>query len=260
MPSRRLRPVERRLALAAIEAGEVTAAQCDPGDAVAVDVHAADAVAALLGRHLEPLRERGLVRVRARREADDRAGNGVDRSPDRSIGGRVDAVELVVNQLVLGRIDRILRADVRIALAVAVGVEDEARPPLRLLRVVRLVPHLRVQPAEDRVAHAEVVEPERVVRVLGEIEVMRVETEVDVGELLRLRVVHRRLPHGLVHREALRGGMARSGAAPRGRGRRTDARGHPEAALAVEHRVVHVAAARPDVFIVPVRRRLQIWP
>src|SRR5438132_5138258 len=99
-----LRSIQRSLALAAIEAGEMTAPERDPRDAVPVDIHPAHRVA-LVGRNLEALRQRGLVPVRSWGQPDDRAGDGVDRSPDRSVGRRVDAVELVVNQLVLGRID-----------------------------------------------------------------------------------------------------------------------------------------------------------
>ena len=81
-----------------------------------------------------------------------------------------------------------VRLDVVVALAVAVRVEDQRRPPLRLLLVAGLVEQLRVQPAHHRPAAAR---PQRVVRVLGEHEMVRAEAGADVRELLRLRVVHR---------------------------------------------------------------------
>ena len=63
-----------------------------------------------------------------------------------------------------------------------------ARPALRLLLVVRLVEHLRVEPADD-IAAAAAAGPQRVVRVLGELQVVRAEAGVDERELLRLRIV-----------------------------------------------------------------------
>src|SRR5215471_12271971 len=55
--------IEWPLAFAPVEAGEVPAVERQPGDAVAVDIHAADAVAGQ--RDLVDLRERGVRRVGA---------------------------------------------------------------------------------------------------------------------------------------------------------------------------------------------------
>ena len=128
-----LRPVERPLALAPVEAADVAAAQRRPHDALLVDVGAADAEVRL--RHVVDLRERGRRRIRSRSEPHDRRGAAehADGAPDRAVDrARHHGVEAAGDALVLGRIDRLVGLDVVVALAVAVGVEDERRPPLRL--------------------------------------------------------------------------------------------------------------------------------
>ena len=71
-----------------------------------------------------------------------------------------------------------IRLDVVVALAIAVGVEDEGRPALRLGCVAGLIEYLGIDPARYRPGAAQ---PERVVRVIAELQVMRAETGVDEG-------------------------------------------------------------------------------
>ena len=59
-----------------------------------------------------------------------------------------DAVIARHDPLVFRRIDGLIRLDIVVTFAVAVGIEDERRPTLRLLFVAGFVEHLRVEPAE----------------------------------------------------------------------------------------------------------------
>ena len=195
-----LRSVERRLALAAIEAADVAAAERHPHHALPVDVGAARAEAG--HRHVVDLGQRRRRRVGARRQAHDRAGHAQRRAPDRAVDrARHHRVERRVDARVLGRDRRLIRLDVGVALAVAVGVEHQRRPALRLRGVAGLVEHLRVQPADDRTAAAR---PQRVVGVVAELQMVRREAGVDERVLLRLRIEHRDVADGAVHRERLR--------------------------------------------------------
>ena len=146
---------------------------------------------------------------------------------------RRDAVERRVDALVLRRIDRLIGLDVRVALAVAVRVEHEHGPALRLLLVVGLVVDLRVEPAFDRAAAGE---PQHAVVV--EIQVMRAEAGVDRRDLLGLRIVQLHLPAALRDRKRDRGRMIRALLAERRRLVRTDARGDPDAGLSVHREAV----------------------
>src|SRR5205085_4171356 len=131
--TRCLRSVERGLALAAVEAADVSAPHRRPHDALLVDVGAADAEVRL--RHEVDFRERRRGRIRSGRDTHDGRGTaeGVDGAPDRAIDRtRHDGIEPAGDALVLRRIDRLVGLAVVIALAVAVGVADERRPPLRL--------------------------------------------------------------------------------------------------------------------------------
>ena len=246
LPGRR-RSVERHLALAAIEARHVTAGERRPVDAVAIDVAAARREPfdrrAVAQRQLVHLGERGFRRIRSRIQADDRARKPELRAPHRSVGRRRHRIEGSAVPLVLRRIDR-LRSPRRTRRAsVAVRVHDERRPALRLRSRPGLVEHLAVQPADDLTAAAR---PQRVIRVLGEHQVVRAEAGADVRELPRLRVVHREMPGRAIDRRELRRRMGRSGLAVVRVVERPDRRGDPHAALFVEHRVVDVVLARPD--------------
>src|SRR5262249_22771765 len=128
-----------------------------------------------------------------------------------------DAVESEADALVLPRLFRLIGLDPCIALAIAVGVDDQRRPALRLARVARLPEQFRVDPADEGELVLQIVaEPQRVVRILPEVQVVGSEASVDEGELLRLRVIDSdltRVLHEPVRRarerEHLRRGMTR---------------------------------------------------
>ena len=189
------RPVEGTLALASIEARQVSARQHGPDHVVAVHVHAArskslPARLRVVPRDLVDFRERGCRRIRSGHQTNQRARHAEDGTPDRSVDRtRRHAVERRVDSFVLRRIDRLIGLDVGVALAVAVRVQDEYGPPLRLLLVVRLVVHLRVEPALDRTAAGE---PEHAVVV--EIQVMRTEAGIDGRDLPGFWIVELHLP------------------------------------------------------------------
>ena len=65
-----------------------------------------------------------------------------------------------------------------VALAVAIGVQDQRRPALRFLLVMSLVPNLGVQPAHHAAAPA-AAGPQRVIGVVGEQQVVGGEAGVD---------------------------------------------------------------------------------
>ena len=101
-----------------------------PRTAVAVDVAPARAVAG--ERHLVDLGERGLGRVRPRRDADDLAGIAQIGAPDPAVApAHRHRVDVDREPLVLRRVERRIGLDIVVALAVAVGVDDEWRPALR---------------------------------------------------------------------------------------------------------------------------------
>src|SRR5690242_21445032 len=87
------------------------------------------------------------------------------RSPDRSVGRRCHGIEAGADAMVLARIDGLVRLGVFAALAVAVGVEDQRGPSLRLLLITGLVEQLGVEPPDDGPATAR---PQCAMRVLGE--------------------------------------------------------------------------------------------
>ena len=203
----RFRPVQRPLALAPVEAAEVPARERHPVDAVAIDVAAARPVAGK--RRLVHFGERGLRRVRARIDPHDVAGHREShhRSPDRAVH-RIhgDCVKVDREPPVLRGIVRLAGLDVRVALAVAVGVENERRPALRTFLVAGLLEHPAIQPADDAVAADAAARPERMVRVLGEDQVMRRKARADQRELARLRIVHGEMPRSPIHRETFADG------------------------------------------------------
>ena len=177
----RRRPVERPLAFSPVEAGEMTACQRSPDDAIAVDIHAARRIP--VGRRFIDLGQCGRRRVWSRSNPHDRPGIAQHRAPDRPIeraGG--DTVQAGHDALVLVRIDRLVGLDIIVALAVAVGVENEGGPALRLLRVAGGVEHFGIEPADD-IAGAAAAEPQRVVGIAGELQMMGRETQVDQREL-----------------------------------------------------------------------------
>src|SRR5262249_7337342 len=242
------RAIERALALLAIEARDVAARERHPCHALSVNVEAAHAEA---GRRTPVhFSQRRLARVRAELDADDPARMADVRSPDRAVGRtRRDSVEAEAEPLVLGRVLRLTRLDPGVALAVAVGIDDQGRPSLGLPRVARLPEHLRVHPAEQGQLVLKVVaEPQGVVGVLAEVEVVSAEAGVDERELLGPRIVDGDLPRvlhepvgGPRERIDLPGGMARRRGAVRrwmlGRAARSRV---VDAPLVVHHRVVGI--------------------
>ena len=121
-----------------------------------VDVAAAQAEAG--HRDVVDFRQRGLGRVGAGNEPHDRARAGAQTYPDRAVDrARHHRVEHLGDPPVLGRIGRLVGLDIVVALAVAVGVEDERRPALRLRRIAGLVEHLGVDPADHAAAAAAAV-------------------------------------------------------------------------------------------------------
>src|SRR5690606_10854258 len=96
--------------------------------------------------------------------------------------------------------------------------------------------------------------PERVVRVLGELQVMRREAGVDERVFAALGLVNGEVPARALGREELRGRVIGAGLAERRLIlRRADRSGVPDPALVVEHRIVGVRAAVPDRLVAPVR-------
>ena len=111
---------------------------------------------------------------------------------------------------------------------------------------------MRVQPADDLTAAAR---PERVVRVLGEHQVVRAEAGADVRQLLRLGIVDGEVAAGaLLIGNSLADGCVDPSLQKAGIVGRPHRRRDPHAALLVEHRVVDVVLAGPDRLVAPVRR------
>src|SRR5581483_12194861 len=103
-------------------------------------------------------------------------------APDRIVDrARHDAVERRGDALVFRGIDRVFGPDIRVALAVAVGVDDERGPSLRGDAVLGLAEFLDIEPADDAAAGARTARahPKRVVGVMSEIKMMRREAGVD---------------------------------------------------------------------------------
>ena len=225
-----------------------------PHDALAIDVHAARRIAG--ERRLEHFGEGGLRRIRSQIQADDVARVSQHRAPDRAVDrARGEPVEAGHDALVLLRVDRIVRPHVIVAPAVAVGVQNERGPALRLLLIAGFLEHLSVEPSEDLVRCAAGARPQSVVGILGEVQMMRAETGVDERELPGFRIVHGELAVGAFDGKDLRRRMIRPFSAE-GRVRRpAHARGEPDPALLVEHRVVRARLAVPDRLRSPIRRR-----
>ncbi len=153
-------------------------------------------------------------------------------------------------------IHRLAGLGVLVALAVAVGVDNQRGPPLRLLDVAGLVEHLGVDPA-DIAAAAAGARPDRFILVVAELEVMRAEAGLVGGVFAGLGIIHRHPAIGAVERKLDGGRMRRALLAEVRIVRLVTRCGEPQAALPVEHRVVIVRPAVPDVLLAPVGRRLQ---
>src|SRR5206468_4138720 len=126
---RRARAIERPLARAAIEAGDVSARQRHPRTSLAIDVEPAHSVSGR--RDLVDLGERGLRWIGSELHANHPTRVADVRSPDGAVGRAVgDPVEAEPDALVLGGIVRLVGFGVRVPLAVAIGVDYEGRPAL----------------------------------------------------------------------------------------------------------------------------------
>ena len=122
-------------------------------------------------------------------------GKPSDRSPDRAVRRRRDGVERAADPLVLGR-DRPAGSGSTYASRLPLPLVSmmSAVQPCDFTSSLRLLEHLRVQPADHLAAAAR---PQRVVRVLGEHQVVRAEAGADVRQLLRLRIVDREVAAGI---------------------------------------------------------------
>src|SRR5690606_1278237 len=137
-------------------------------------------------------------RVLAARHADEETGIVGERRPhDVLLAGRrarLNAIDLPADASVARRIVRTARLVPRLRdLAVAVRVDHERTPALRRLLVARLVEEPRVDPAEIALADQR-IEPERLVLVVRELQVMRREARIDQRELARLGIEVRNVP------------------------------------------------------------------
>src|SRR5262249_8669874 len=199
----RIRPAESTLAVAPVEADQRAIRARPPPPPVLVDVAAAQADA-LLRNGIE-LAELGLG-IEALEAW--RAGEHIERVPDRAIGRvRHHGVRARARDArVLARLPRLARAGVFVDLAITVGVKHELGPALRLRGVAGVVEDAGVDPAGDRTTAAD---PQRVVGIVAELEMMGAEAGINKRVLHGLGVEHRRLARGAVQREHLGGGMIR---------------------------------------------------
>src|SRR5690606_28589518 len=103
-------------------------------------------------------------------------------------GARLHAVDLPADTRIARRIELSAGLVPRLRdLAVAVRIDHERTPALRRLLVTRLVEETRIDPAEVALADQR-IEPQRLVLVVRELQVMRREARIDQRELARLRV------------------------------------------------------------------------
>src|ERR1700733_13656605 len=134
--------IQRTFALAAIEAGEVSAGEHGPHHAVGIDVEPAgreslDLRGGSVPRNFVVFGQSRMRGVGAGNQMNNPTGKAQNRSPDGPVlGADGHAVKPDIEALVLGGIDRLVRLDIRIALAVAIGVENDRRPSLRLFFVM----------------------------------------------------------------------------------------------------------------------------
>ena len=85
---------------------------------------------------------------------------------------RHDSIEAGNDALVLLQINRLVRLDPFVALAIAIGVENERGPALRLLNVTCLQEHTRLEPAQHLAAART---PNRIILVIAKVQMMRLE-------------------------------------------------------------------------------------
>src|SRR5882672_1376467 len=147
---RRNRSIQRTLAELTVKARHLAAGERGPDDTFAVDIHAARTEAGVrilrvIPWHLVVFRQHrlGIVTDDATREAEVRG-------PNCAVGRAWRcAVEADLDMLVLGGIGRVVGADISVDLTVLVYVDDERRPTLARCFVVRRIPLLGVEPADN---------------------------------------------------------------------------------------------------------------
>src|SRR5262249_34997330 len=156
--------------------GHVATRQRHPRHALAIDVHTAHAKAGLWD--LVDLYQGSLRRIWSRIQPQDVARVAEVRAPDGAVRRAIgDGVEAQPDTLVLAGLFRLVGLHIGVALTVAAGVDNEGRPALRLGRVTGLPEQLGVDPADDgQLVLAVVAEPQRVIGILGEIQMVRPET------------------------------------------------------------------------------------
>ena len=135
--------------------------------------------------------------------------------------------------------------------AVAVGVEDRRRPALRDNVVTGLVKLVGLQPAHHVAATAG---PQRVVLVIGKLQVMGSEAGLDGDVFLGFLIVERKVAIDARGGKVLRGRMVGAFTAEIRRLRPADPRRVPDSPVLVQHGIVGVGLAVPDPFLAPVGR------
>src|SRR5215469_7367338 len=100
----------QHLAFPPIEAREMSAGECRPVNAIAIDIAAArreSRIDRIVERRLVHLGERGFGRVRSGVQANDGAGHTEHGPPDRSVWRWRDGVERTAIPFVLGGVHRL---------------------------------------------------------------------------------------------------------------------------------------------------------
>src|SRR5260370_33220275 len=126
-----IRPVERSLALAPVETGEVSAGSNRPDHAVGIDVETTRRESLnrrlrIVPRQFINFRQRGGRWFRAGVQAHTAAWKAEDRTPDGSIGrAHGNAIKRTRNPLVLLGIHRLIPLHIVGALAVSVGAAKQ---------------------------------------------------------------------------------------------------------------------------------------
>src|SRR5215813_8384908 len=139
-------PIEGAFALAAVEACQMSACQRCPEDTVAVDVPPTRPIPREWW--LEHFSQRSRRWIWARVKPNDVPGEALHCAPNGPVDwAHRNSIISRCHALVFGRIDRLVGLDIFVPLTVAVGVEDERRPPLGFHLVAGLLVHLAVQPA-----------------------------------------------------------------------------------------------------------------
>src|SRR5262249_61656952 len=136
----------------------------------------------------------------------------------------------------------------------AVGWRVGARPVFGLYLAAVFVEGLAFEPADHAALRAAGAGPERVVGVFREHEMVGGEAGADERDLPASGIVHREMARGLLDRRELRRGMVRALAAEVRIGELADARGEPDPAGLIHHRIVHAGLAVPDHLVAPIGR------